>query len=187
MAYDGRVTKDEPGDRPPTSAPRRLERPPSARYGPGVDDPIDGDAGRDAAGRGRRSAAGPIVRALAATTVGSLALVLVGGVLAVTSGLLFISGVTGAATGLLLADAGVGDGAAAPALSRGSVVRLSVAIVLVGFIAATLGLWLVARAEGGALGPLDLMVQVYGALIPLGGAIATLAAWWGASAGPVRS
>jgi hypothetical protein len=177
---------DEPGDRPPTGAPRRLERPPSARYGPPVDGPHDDEEGRDRAAQGRRSAVGPIVRAVFATAVGSLAIVLVGGILAVTSGLLFISGVTGAATGLLLAEAGVGDGTAAPALSRASVVRLAVVVVLVGFVAATLGLWLVARAEGGALGPVDLMLQVYGALVPAGAAIGALAAWWGVSVGPVR-
>jgi hypothetical protein len=154
---------------------------------PGGDGGDGGDAGRERAGPVRRSAAAPVVRAIVATAIGSLALVLVGGVLAVTSGLLFISGVTGAATGLLVADAAVGDGTRAPALSRGDAVRVAMVVVLAGFVAATIGLWIVARAEGGALGPLDLMLQVYGALIPVGAVLGALTAWWGASVGPVRS
>jgi hypothetical protein len=190
--YDATVTHDEPGERPPVGGPRKLDRAPSERYARGAAHGRAAAEGADAEGRTgfgteRRSAGGPIARAVATSLIGAAALVVVGGVLAVTSGLLFISGIAGAATGLLVAEAAVGDGRAGAAMTRDRAVLLAVVIALGGTVVAVLGLWAVARAEGGALGPIDLLVQVYGLLIPAAAILGAITAGWGASVGPVRS
>jgi uncharacterized protein (DUF2062 family) len=45
---------------------------------------------------------------------------------------------------------------------------------------AQIGIWLFARAEGGALGLVDYLGQTFGPLVPLQFAIAALVAWWSA-------
>ena len=45
-------------------------------------------------------------------------------------------------------------------------------------LVAQIGIWLYARAEGGALGLVDYLAQTFGPLVPLQFAIAALVAWW---------
>jgi len=49
------------------------------------------------------------------------------------------------------------------------------------------GTWLHALAEGGALGLLDYLFETFGVIVPLELLIASVAAAWGAGAGPVEA
>lgn len=116
---------------------------------------------------------------------GAIALVVVGGVFASTFGLLLISGVSGAAIGLVLARAAVPDDAARPTARR-AVLWIALALALGAVIVGDVGLWLFARQEGGTLEPLDYLWTTFGPFVPGDAVAATLAAWWGAGAGPVQ-
>lgn len=116
-------------------------------------------------------------RALVAAVVGAAVLVLVGGVLALTSGQLFVVGVTAAAIGLLAA----GSERPKPWIRRFAI-GLAIGVVVVG----ALGSWLIAIGEGGSLGLVDFLWATTGLLVPAELVVASLAAAWGANAGPVR-
>lgn len=116
-------------------------------------------------------------RALVAAVAGAAVLVLVGGVLALTSGQLFVVGVTAAAIGLLAA----GSERPKPWIRRFSI-GLALGVVVVG----ALGSWLIAIGEGGSLGLVDFLWATTGLLVPAELVVAALAAAWGANAGPVR-
>jgi len=111
--------------------------------------------------------------------------VTVGGVLASTFGLLLIGGITGTVVGLLVARAAVPDKAATP-IPRRTVIRVAVAVALVGVALGDLGLWLFALTEGGVLGPIDYLWTTFGPFVPGVALVAVLTAWWGAGAGPVQ-
>jgi hypothetical protein len=180
----------EPGDRPPAGRPAtRLARPPSDRYaaaGGGRSGPATAPGASEA--RVSLGTLGVLAPAISAGIVTAAALVLVGGVLAEQRGLLAIAGIGGAAIGLLAARAAVSpDGVRPPAVERGRVVRLAVALVLLTVAVAALGTWAYGRLEGGVLDPLSYLWSVYGPLIPAEAAIGALAAAWGAGAGPIRS
>ncbi|MEW5991307.1 MAG: hypothetical protein AB1736_08200 [Chloroflexota bacterium] len=198
---DGAIPPRQPGERPPPGGPPagrpagessgRLDRPPSDRYGP-----RSGAAGAAGPGAGGWQAGGARFRrtlralspAIGALVVTVAALVVVGGVLAEQRGLLFVSGIGGAAIGLLAARAAVSpDGVAPPALARRSVVRVAVGLAVVAVAAAGLGTWAYGRLEGGVLDPIAYLWSVFGPLIPAEAAVAAIAAAWGAGAGPVRS
>jgi hypothetical protein len=130
--------------------------------------------------------AGPLAKALLVAVVGAAGLVGVGLVLASTLGLLFVSGVTGAGVGLVLARARVPvEGAAAP-LSPRAVTRLAIGIALAVVVVAGLATWLLARSLGGTLGPIDYLLTTFGPFIPGEAIVATLGAAWGARAGPIQ-
>ena len=186
------MASQQPGDAPrPSTGPagradgaetmgRRLDAPPSDRYG-------------DAPGTGterantKASAAGPLARATIAAVVGAAALVLVGAVLASTAGLLFVAGVTGAAIGLVLARARVpGADGASPALDSAAVTWLAVSLALAAVVVAAIGTWVIARGEGGVLGPIDYLLETFGPFVPAEAVVAALTAAWGASAGPIQ-
>lgn len=120
---------------------------------------------------------GAEARALVTAAVGAAVLVLVGGVLAITSGQLFLVGVTAAATGLLAA----GSERPKPWLRRYAIV-LALVVVAVGAV----GTGLIALGQGGSLGLLDFLWATSGLLVPAEAIVAVLAAAWGANAGPVR-
>ena len=101
----------------------------------------------------------------------------VGGGLALTSGLVFIAGLGGAAIGLVLA---------ADPRPHERRVALAMRLALAMVVGAALGTWLIARAEGGVLGPLDYLWTVFGLLPLFQGVVAVVAAAWGATAGPIR-
>ena len=165
------MTAPEPGDRPPVPRPGtdRLERPPSARYRSGaVDDRPD---------MGARGGPAPLVGAVAIAVFGAGVLTSLGAILAMTTGLVFVSGLAGAGIGLVLA------GSPGP---RPSVARRSAVLAVLMVVAAAAGTWGIARAEGGVLGPIEYLWTVFGLLIPIQAGVAAIAAAWGAGAGPIR-
>src|SRR4051812_40993538 len=149
-----RDTDASPGDRRPAPTgvpPRRLARPPSARYaGPTTFAP---------AGGSRSALAGPLLRSVVVSAFGAVILTVVGAILTSTAGLLFAAGVTGAAVGLVLSCAAVPAGATAPvdagAVDRRRVAWLSIGVSLAAVVVAAIATWLIGRAEGGVLGPID--------------------------------
>jgi hypothetical protein len=134
---------------------RRLSHPPSDRYANA--DPALG-SGPIPPATGRHVALGVI-----AGLTGAAAITLSGGVLTVTAGLVVVAAATGWAVGAVLPGR----------------IRTAVAIALAAVALGQLGLWAVARSEGGVLGPLDLLWQVYGGLVPLEFLAAAAFAWVG--------
>ncbi|NJD28390.1 MAG: hypothetical protein FIA92_08840 [Chloroflexi bacterium] len=131
---------------------------------------------------------GPLARALLIGLVGAAILVVVGGVLASTAGLLFVAGATGGGIGLALAGAAVPTPTGAserPPLERSAATRLAMVLACLAVLVGAFGTWLVAIAEGGALGPIDYLWQTFGPLVPAELLVAALGAAWGARAGPV--
>jgi hypothetical protein len=117
------------------------------------------------------------LRAVIVAIVAAALLVVLGGVLGLTSGQLFVTGIASAAIGLVAA----GSNRPRPWIARFAL-GLALAVVIVGAV----GSWLVALAEGGALGFLDYLWATSGLLVPFELVIALLAAGWGARNGPVR-
>ena len=60
---------------------------------------------------------------------------------------------------------------------RGSRVRIALALTLGAIALGQVGLWAFARSEGGVLGPLDYLWEVFGALVPLQILAAAVVAW----------
>jgi hypothetical protein len=146
---------------------RRLSRPPSDRYR--APDPEAKGAARGAGGRqsaGRALALGVGV-ALAVAT----ALTVAGGILLITAGLLAVAGIGGWLVGGAVRT---GAGGTVPAPRR---VALSVGLALAGVALGQLGLWAYGQLEGGALGPLEYLAEVFGFLVPLELGLAAVAAW----------
>ena len=180
---DPRRTTPEPGDRAPgidARGARQLDAPPSARYTtPGSD---------DAANVATASALPrPLVSAAVVALAGALLLVLVGAVFASTVGLVFVAGVSGAGIGLVLARAAVPRDPALRAVPRRTLAWVGVGLSLVAVAIAALATWVIARGEGGTLGVIDYLLETFGPFVPAEAVIASLAAWWGASTGPVQS
>lgn len=174
------MSTSEPGEprAPREDRPgRRLEQPPSARYA----SPTGADAGA-----GRDSLMGPLLRAVTAGVIGAALLFLVGAIVAATAGLVFVSGVMGAAIGLLLARAAVPADDGAPALTRRATTLLATGIAIGAVVVAGIATWLYARGEGGTLGPLDYLLATFGPFVLGELLVAAIAAAWGASAGPVQ-
>ncbi len=148
---------------PPSNVPgeRRLPRPPSERYR-AVEEPAAPVRTRS---RG-------ITWGMATAILGAAAITVAGGLLAITAGLLVIAGVVGWAVAVAVVN---GGGASLGGARRvGTAVTLAVTGVGLG----QLGLWVLARQEGGVLPPLDYLAEVFGLLVPLELAIAGLVAWW---------
>ena len=147
---DGRPS-DAPGE-------RRLARPPSERYvAPAADaEPAVADPRR------------PLALAALLAILGAAVITVAGGLLAITAGLLVIAGALGWAISVVL--------------SRGSEATrrrwMAPALAVVGVALGQVGLWLVARQEGGTLGLLDYLAETFGPLVPLQMAIAAVVAWW---------
>lgn len=128
---------------------------------------------------------GPLARALLVSVAGAGALVLVGAILASTVGLLFISGAIGASVGLLLARAAVPAGGARP-VTRRTVTLLALALTIGAIAVAGAATWLYARSEGGTLDLVDYLLTTFGPFVPGELVIGSVAAAWGANAGPVQ-
>jgi hypothetical protein len=108
-----------------------------------------------------------VLAALLATG-GAVVITVAGGLLAITAGLLVIAGALGWAIATVLAR-GV----------QASRRRwLAPALAVLGVALGQVGLWLVARQEGGTLGPIDYLAETFGVLVPLQLAVAAVAAWW---------
>jgi hypothetical protein len=112
--------------------------------------------------------------AAGAGLIGSAASIVLFAVASVSAGLLVVAAVTGLFIGQAL-RAGAGDSLPI-GLRRG----LAVSTALESVLAAQVGIWLYALAEGGALGLIDYLAQAFGPLVPLQLAIAALVAWWSA-------
>ena len=182
-AYDARVTdiddaasdeatKPLPSDASPaTPSPgeRRLARPPSDRYreAEAAATAAEAEATIDPVA----SAARGVALAAAVAIMGAAAIVFLGGVLTFTEVLLVVAGFTGGGVGIALRW-GAGN-------HLGGRRRVAIALVLaVGAIAlGQLGLWQYGRTEGGVLGPLDYLGQVYGPLVLVEFAAAGVLAW----------
>ena len=167
----------EPRDPGDGRSGRRLEHAPSARYA---------TPGGGAARTGRGSLTGPLAQAGIAAAVGAGLLFLVGAVVASTAGLVVVSGVMGAAIGLLLARAAVATDDRAPALTRNAVMWLAIGIAVGAVLVADVATWLNARGEGGTLGLIDYLWQTFGLFVPGDLVVAALGAVWGASSGLVQ-
>ncbi len=175
----------DPGERPQAS--RRLETPPSARYGPptgraSATDPAshaEAEAGTSAPATPGGSAASPgspraraLVIAIVASLVGAAAIVLLAGILGQTAGLLAAVALTGIVVGRTLRGPGVRF---SPSM------RLVIALILVldAVALGNLGTWAYAVSEGGVLGPVDYLLETFGPLVAVefvvGGAAAVLA------------
>lgn len=144
-----------PGEAP---GERRLARPPSERYVA----PAEGSAPDGADAR-----AGVGLASLVAGA-GAVVITIAGGLLSITAGLLVIAGALGWAIGVVLSR---GTEVAGPRWLAPGLAALGVALGQV-------GLWLVARQEGGTLDPIAYLGEAFGVLVPLQLAIAAVVAWW---------
>lgn len=157
--YDSDVADD-----PPTNAPgeRRLARPPSERYGT-VEEPA-------------AAPAGSLIRGLALGSaielLGAAAITVSGGLLAITAGLLVVAGVVGWATAVAVVSG------ARTSIGASTRAAIAIGFALAGVTLGQVGLWLLARQEGGVLPFFDYLAEVFGPLVPLELAIAGLVAWW---------
>jgi hypothetical protein len=154
-------------DDPSTNAPgeRRLARPPSDRYR-AEPQPVPGGVGPAfSPGRG-------IVYAGIVAVGGALLITVAGGLATITAGLLVIAGVVGWGVAVALAYG------AGPTMRGRAGAAISVATAIIGVGLGQVGLWLLARQEGGVLPLIDYLGETFGILVPLQLAIAGLVAWW---------
>jgi len=167
----GEATSPPPDAAPATASPgeRRLARPPSDRYREAEAAAAAAEA--DAVVDPAASVARGVALAAAVAIMGAAAIVFLGGVLEFTEVLLVIAGFTGGGVGIALRW-----GAGAQLVGRR---RVAIALVLaLGAVAiGQLGLWQYGRSEGGVLGPLDYLSQVYGPLVVVEFAAAGVVAW----------
>ncbi len=167
-------------DRPPAApGERRLDRPPSDRYGTGAETEPSGpystepSAPAPAGGAAERpSPARGIAFGAIAAVLGAASLVVLGGAMAISAGLLVVAAAIGYVVGL-----GTVVGAE-DTLSRPTRTWTAAALAGVGVLLGQVGLWLFARAEGGVLGPIDYLGQTFGPLVPLEVLLAVAVAWW---------
>jgi hypothetical protein len=164
---DTTPTPDEAG-LPSTASPgeRRLAHPPSDRYR--ATEPRA--AATKAPDPGASLTRGVAIGAVAAV-VGAGAIVVLGGVLAISAGLVVVAGALGWAVAAGLAY-GAGEH-----LSARRRVGAAVGASIVAVAVAQVGLWQYALTEGGVLGPIDYLLEVYGPLVPLEFGAAALLAW----------
>jgi hypothetical protein len=133
----------------PGERARVLDRPPSDRYAESAP-----PASTDAAVSSRAP------QALLAALVGAAVITVLGGPLSVTVGLVGVAAVIGWAIGSIVRP------------SLGLAVGLAIASVALGLI----GIWLVARFEGGVLSLPDYLGQVQGPLVAIEIAVAAIVA-----------
>jgi hypothetical protein len=155
-----------PGDRRPG---RQLDRPPSDRYGADVQAP-DATTARPPFARG-------LAAAIVAAVAGAIVIAVGGGLLTITAGLLVVAAVVGWIVAIALT---LGAGPARGA-ERGRRRWTAAAIAAGGVAVGQVGLWLIARSEGGTLGAVDYLAEVFGVLVPAEMLIAAAFAWWRAA------
>jgi hypothetical protein len=164
--YDGCVDRPRPPHRPGEQRPRRLERSPSERYAtvPRADT-VSGE---------HRPRTRGLVAAVLAGIAGAVAIAVGGGLLTITAGLLVVAAVVGWAVAVA-PTLGTGVGGGADRVSR----RWTAALIALGAVSiGQVGLWLIARGEGGTLGLVDYLAEVFGVLVPAELLIAAAVAWW---------
>lgn len=159
---DGQPPIDGPGER----RPARLDRPPSERYH--VD---DSPGERAEPSRSARSVSGAVIAAI----VGGIVIAVGGGLLTITAGLLIVAGVLGWVVAVIVSTG------ADRTTGRAGRRTTAAAIALGGVALGQLGLWLIARQEGGTLGFVDYLAEVFGLLVLGELALAAAVAWWRAA------
>ena len=162
---DDPPSTEDPGERRPG---RTLERPPSERY-------REAEAVETAE---EATSSPPTARAVAfavlAAIGGAVAIAIAGEILKITAGLVVVAGVLGWVVAAVLASA-LADN---PSLGRGGRRVMAVMIALLGVGLGQVGLWLIARNEGGVLSFIDYLAEVFGFLVPAELALAAVVAWW---------
>ena len=141
--------------------------------------------------------------------LGAAVLTVILGVFASTAGTFAISGLASVAIGLLVANgaipgpravrapagpandtampAQIAAGAlAAPSFSRDRAVRIAITIALGMIVLTGIGVWILARAEGGVMDPISYLWTTFGFGLPAQAIVALVGSAWGAANGPVR-
>jgi hypothetical protein len=152
------VDSDAPGER---RGGRQLDRPPSDRYHATT----VGEASTTLL-----SGAQSVAVAGLLAVIGALAITFGGGLLAITAGLVVIAVAIGWGVAAVLT---LGPGRR----SAGSTVT-AIALAAAGVALGQVGLWLLARQEGGVLSLADYLAETFGFLVPLQFLAAAGAAWW---------
>jgi hypothetical protein len=118
-----------------------------------------------------------IVVAFLAAIVGGVAIAVGGGILTITAGLLVVAAVVGWVVGAVFTLA------LGPTPPGGRAIRRSFAAVIavLGVVLGQVGLWLIAREEGGTLAIGDYLAEVFGWLVAAEIALAAAFAWWRAA------
>ncbi|MBM4408388.1 MAG: hypothetical protein FJ038_07295 [Chloroflexi bacterium] len=96
------------------------------------------------------------------------------GPLSFSAGLVVIAVFAGRVIGIVVRTT------AGPNVSSDARIVIVLLLTIAWFVAAQAGVWLYARAEGGALPLFDFLAQVFGPLVPLQLMAAVLVAWWSA-------
>ena len=128
---------------------RVLDRPPSDRYAASVPAPA-----------AESPASGRVMQGALAALIGAAVITVLGGPLSVTFGLIGVAAVVGWAIGSSVRP------------SLGLAVGLAIASIVLGLV----GIWLVARLEGGVLSLPDYLAQVHGPLVAIEVAVTALVA-----------
>jgi hypothetical protein len=149
---------DAPGER---RGGTRLDRPPSDRYGASTVE----DAPNTPLTGGQSVAVGGLF-----AVIGALAITFGGGLLAITAGLVVIAVAIGWGVGTVLA---LGPGGRSARITL-----MAMAVAAGGVTLGQVGLWLLARQEGGVLSLVDYLAETFGFLVPLQFLAAAGAAWW---------
>lgn len=146
---------------------RRLARPPGDRYRAAEAAAAEATAPDPAASIARGVAIATVV-----AIVGALAIVFLGGVLTLTDVLLVVAGFMGFGIAVVLRW-GAGDRFG----RRRDRVLVALGLAVAAVALGQLGLWQYARIEGGVLGPLDYLAQVFGPLVLLEFGAAAVVTW----------
>jgi hypothetical protein len=156
-------------DPTPTPGERRLSRPPSDRYRAADAEP-EADPAATPAQAPARGIAFAVVVAIGIAT----AITAVGGILLVTAGLIVLAAAGGWVVAIAL-KVGAGE-----TIERRRRIWLAGGIALAAVLLGQVGLWLVARTEGGVLPIVEYLGQTFGPLVPLQALAATITAAWSA-------
>ncbi|MCU0504707.1 MAG: hypothetical protein MUE82_02870 [Chloroflexi bacterium] len=132
---------------------------------------------RPAAPAARDRADRSLAYGIVAGVIGAAVLFVLAGPLSVDTGLLAVGVAIGWVVGVAVrTGAGRAGGAARPAGGRAVT---AVALAVGGSVAAWVGAWAWSRVQGGVLGPVDFVSQVYGLLLPVQLVFTAAAAWIG--------
>lgn len=102
--------------------------------------------------------------------VGAIAIAVAGGLLAITAGLVIVAVAIGWGVGTVVTLGAEPD--------PPSTTWAAVALTVLGIGLGQVGLWLIARQEGGVLGLVDYLSETFGFLVPLQLVAGAGTAWW---------
>lgn len=112
-----------------------------------------------------------------AAIAGAIVIAVGGGLVTITAGLLVVAAIVGWVVAVaLMLGAGV-----VPGIDRGGRRWTAAVIAVAGVALGQVGLWLIARGEGGTLGVIDYLGETFGVLVPAELLIAAAVAWWRAA------